>query len=170
MYTKAWIIAATLPLLVSGTLATGQEPARHACDLMTAAELAAAVGRQALVNAQQIRSDEDQSQPGGAVAPGGTGCSYAGSSVSLELQQLSSLERFNSAIPGRVAAGELEPFPGLGDAAWFRYNKYLAQHGIVVRSGTNLVIIMMKTDEAGSADKVKAQLLPLARAAVGKLR
>jgi hypothetical protein len=143
---------------------------RHACDLVTSAQLAAATGRQELANARPIRSTEDQSQPGGAITAEGTGCGFQGSSITVELQEISSLQIFTDAASRRVKAGELQSYPGLGDAAWFRYNKALSQHGFIVRSGNNLVIIMMNTSEAGSAEKVKSQLLPLAQAALAKLK
>ncbi len=164
------VCSATIALLASATPGRLTAQAPHACDLVSAADLATHTGRNDLANARQIRGTSDQSQPGGAVEGVGTECAFMGSSLMVELQRLASLERFDAAVSRRVRAGELQPYPGLGDAAWFRYNKDLAQHGFMARVGNRLVIIMVDTSEAGSADEAKAQLLPLARAAVAKLR
>lgn len=165
----SWILSsATLALVTSNGSSSAQTT--HACDLLSSAELAALTGRSELAQARQIRGSEDQSEPGGAYGPGGTACAFMGTSISLEMQPLASLERFEAAIPRRVQAGELQPHQGLGDAAWFRFNRSLDQHGFVVRAGNSLLILMMDTSEAGSADAAKAALLPVAEAAIKKLR
>lgn len=142
----------------------------HACDLVSPADIATATKRSDLANARQIRSTSDQSQPGGPIETEGTECGFMGTSLTVELQRLASVERFDAAVAGRVRAGELVAHHGLGDAAWFRHNRSLSQHGFMVRAGNHLVMIMIDTSEAGSADDAKTQLLPLARAAIAKLR
>ncbi len=160
----------TLTLATSAASSGLAAQAPHACDIVSAADLAAHTGRPELAQARQIRGTNDQSEPGGVLEPGGTECATMGTSLTVEFQRLTSIERFDAAARRRVQAGELQPHEGLGDAAWFRYNSSLEQHGFVVRVGTTLLILMMDTSEAGSADAVKTGLLPLAEAVVAKLR
>lgn len=143
---------------------------RHACDLLSAQEFAAITDRKAMAGARQIRGTNDQSQPGGAVTAEGTDCGFTGSSLTTELQRLASLERFSAAVARRVQAGELQPVQGIGDAAWFRHNKATAQHGFVGRVGTTMFVVMINTSEAGSAEKARAMLLPVAKTIAAKLR
>jgi hypothetical protein len=91
-----------------------------ACTLLTSAEVARLTGRSALANGRQISGTGDE--------PGSTNCGYMGSSLSVDLQPLQSIESFTAAAQPRVTAREFQPYGGLGDAAWFRYNKYLEQH------------------------------------------
>ena len=160
--TRTLLVAVSL--YAGGSLmATAQAPgAPEACALLPSAEVARLTGRDALAGARQIAGEGD--------TPGSTNCGYPGSSLYVDVQPLASIESFNGAAERLVKSGEFEVYPGLGDAAWFRNNESLGQHGFVVRVDRNLVTIMIDTSEAGSADSARAQLLPLAEAVVTKLR
>ena len=164
-------------LLALGTLTTltaqtsgnrGAAASGSACALFSSTEVATVTGRQELANARQIPGTGDE---GPLIVPGSsTDCGFMGSSLNVALERVTSIDGFDAAAKRRVDAGEFQPYAGLGDAAWFRYNKYLKQHGFVVRVGSHVVTIMIDTSEAGSTDKAKSQLLPIAQTAVTKLR
>lgn len=160
------IVMATAALSAAAAQA---QPTSKACEFSTAAEVAAALQRDAASLFRIGSADPD--------IPGASECGYGDA---LHVYHQPSLHRLPGAPPlsidafdadaaSRVQSGELTPAPGIGDAAWFYRNESSKEYGVLIRVGQQLLRMSIPRTAAASETAARTALTRLAETAAAKL-